>query len=174
VPGGGIEPPRAEARRILSPLRLPVPPSRRIEWQQQVSTAWKRPQVRDRSATKPFIATVKNLYERDVGGATARFVALTSESELGCSRFRRAVTVRVGNLSSSRTVNIRLTDGESGAGCRNPVFNCDLPRYNWCLPVVSTHYEHICESATFQDKTNYYPQSSPFRDAGSIANFPAA
>src|ERR671939_329516 len=28
VPGGGIEPPRAEARRILSPLRLPVPPSR--------------------------------------------------------------------------------------------------------------------------------------------------
>ena len=28
VPGGGIEPPRAEVRRILSPLRLPVPPSR--------------------------------------------------------------------------------------------------------------------------------------------------
>ena len=31
VPGGGIEPPRAEARRILSPLRLPVPPSRRTK-----------------------------------------------------------------------------------------------------------------------------------------------
>ena len=31
VPGGGVEPPRAEARRILSPLRLPVPPSRLIE-----------------------------------------------------------------------------------------------------------------------------------------------
>src|ERR1700722_4172577 len=31
VPGGGIEPPRAEARRILSPLRLPVPPSRRLK-----------------------------------------------------------------------------------------------------------------------------------------------
>jgi hypothetical protein len=29
VPGGGIEPPRAEARRLLRPLRLPVPPSRR-------------------------------------------------------------------------------------------------------------------------------------------------
>jgi hypothetical protein len=28
VPGGGVEPPRAGARRILSPLRLPVPPSR--------------------------------------------------------------------------------------------------------------------------------------------------
>jgi hypothetical protein len=28
VPGGGVEPPRAKARRILSPLRLPVPPSR--------------------------------------------------------------------------------------------------------------------------------------------------
>ena len=28
VPGGGIEPPRTEVRRILSPLRLPVPPSR--------------------------------------------------------------------------------------------------------------------------------------------------
>src|SRR3984893_2575530 len=28
VPGGGVEPPRAEARRSLSPLRLPVPPSR--------------------------------------------------------------------------------------------------------------------------------------------------
>jgi len=28
VPGGGIDPPRAEARRILRPLRLPVPPSR--------------------------------------------------------------------------------------------------------------------------------------------------
>ena len=31
VPGGGVEPPRAEARRILSPLRLPVPPSRLIQ-----------------------------------------------------------------------------------------------------------------------------------------------
>jgi hypothetical protein len=29
VPGGGVEPPRPEGRRILSPLRLPVPPSRR-------------------------------------------------------------------------------------------------------------------------------------------------
>lgn len=28
VPGGGLEPPRTEVRRILSPLRLPVPPSR--------------------------------------------------------------------------------------------------------------------------------------------------
>src|SRR5712671_3340093 len=37
VPGGGVEPPRAEARRILSPLRLPVPPSRLIQlicWRQ--------------------------------------------------------------------------------------------------------------------------------------------
>jgi hypothetical protein len=31
VPGGGVEPPRPEGRRILSPLRLPVPPSRRFE-----------------------------------------------------------------------------------------------------------------------------------------------
>src|SRR6266536_4523650 len=31
VPGGGVEPPRPEGRRILSPLRLPVPPSRRGE-----------------------------------------------------------------------------------------------------------------------------------------------
>ena len=30
VPGGGVEPPRPCDRRILSPLRLPVPPSRRI------------------------------------------------------------------------------------------------------------------------------------------------
>src|ERR1700678_2603273 len=29
VPGGGVEPPRPCGRRILSPLRLPVPPSRR-------------------------------------------------------------------------------------------------------------------------------------------------
>ncbi len=28
VPGGGVEPPRPCGRRILSPLRLPVPPSR--------------------------------------------------------------------------------------------------------------------------------------------------
>jgi hypothetical protein len=34
VPGRGVEPRRAEARRILSPLRLPVPPSRRGEDQQ--------------------------------------------------------------------------------------------------------------------------------------------
>src|SRR5208282_4760328 len=32
VPGGGVEPPRPEGRRILSPLRLPVPPSR-LRWQ---------------------------------------------------------------------------------------------------------------------------------------------
>src|SRR6185369_2575495 len=31
VPGGGIEPPRYCYRRILSPLRLPVPSSRRCE-----------------------------------------------------------------------------------------------------------------------------------------------
>src|SRR6266576_6707689 len=30
VPGGGVEPPRPEGRRILSPLRLPVPPSRHL------------------------------------------------------------------------------------------------------------------------------------------------
>ena len=28
MPGGGVEPRRPEGRRILSPLRLPVPPSR--------------------------------------------------------------------------------------------------------------------------------------------------
>src|SRR5258708_31191133 len=28
VPGGGVDAPRPEGRRILSPLRLPVPPSR--------------------------------------------------------------------------------------------------------------------------------------------------
>jgi hypothetical protein len=31
VPGGGIEPPWCHHRRILSPLRLPIPPSRRGE-----------------------------------------------------------------------------------------------------------------------------------------------
>ena len=31
VPGGGVEPPRPCDRRILSPLRLPVPPSRLFE-----------------------------------------------------------------------------------------------------------------------------------------------
>ena len=32
VPGGGVEPPRGDKpRRILSPLRLPVPPSRRYQ-----------------------------------------------------------------------------------------------------------------------------------------------
>ena len=30
VPGGGVEPPRGCPRRILSPLRLPVPPSRLV------------------------------------------------------------------------------------------------------------------------------------------------
>lgn len=30
VPGGGVEPPRGCPRRILSPLRLPVPPSRPV------------------------------------------------------------------------------------------------------------------------------------------------
>ncbi len=31
VPGGGIEPPRCRQRGILSPVRLPIPPSRPIE-----------------------------------------------------------------------------------------------------------------------------------------------
>src|SRR5213079_40403 len=39
VPGGGVEPPRPEGRRILSPLRLPVPPSRRGEATVQQLTA---------------------------------------------------------------------------------------------------------------------------------------
>ena len=30
VPGGGLEPPRPCGRRILSPLRLPIPPSRQV------------------------------------------------------------------------------------------------------------------------------------------------
>jgi ssDNA-binding Zn-finger/Zn-ribbon topoisomerase 1 len=38
VPGGGVEPPRAEARRILSPLRLPVPPSRLFRRAKEAST----------------------------------------------------------------------------------------------------------------------------------------
>jgi hypothetical protein len=40
VPGGGIEPPRAEARRILSPLRLPVPPSRRLPLKTRVRRSY--------------------------------------------------------------------------------------------------------------------------------------
>ena len=32
VPGGGVEPPWAEARGILSPVRLPVSPPRRWEY----------------------------------------------------------------------------------------------------------------------------------------------
>jgi hypothetical protein len=32
VPGGGVEPPRPCGRRILSPVRLPIPPSRQVEW----------------------------------------------------------------------------------------------------------------------------------------------
>src|SRR6202789_15186 len=40
VPGGGVEPPRGCPRRILSPLRLPVPPSRQlIKLRQNTSTA---------------------------------------------------------------------------------------------------------------------------------------
>src|SRR5437016_3028019 len=39
VPGGGVEPPRPEGRRILSPLRLPVPPSR-LFWEVLDSTAY--------------------------------------------------------------------------------------------------------------------------------------
>ena len=31
VPGGGIEPPRCRQRGILSPVRLPIPPSRPIK-----------------------------------------------------------------------------------------------------------------------------------------------
>ena len=31
VPKGGLEPPRSEERRILSPLRLPIPPSGQIK-----------------------------------------------------------------------------------------------------------------------------------------------
>src|SRR5438874_13473930 len=42
VPGEGLEPSWAEARRILSPLRLPIPPSRRRGWQKQISTAYVR------------------------------------------------------------------------------------------------------------------------------------
>ena len=31
VPGGGLEPPHCFQRRILNPLRLPIPPSRLVE-----------------------------------------------------------------------------------------------------------------------------------------------
>src|SRR6266404_9993164 len=45
VPGGGVEPPRAEARRILSPLRLPVPPSRLKKVSSSNSAIYCRPAV---------------------------------------------------------------------------------------------------------------------------------
>ena len=32
VPRAGLEPAQAKARGILSPLRLPIPPSRQFEW----------------------------------------------------------------------------------------------------------------------------------------------
>jgi hypothetical protein len=59
VPGGGIEPPRAEARRILSPLRLPVPPSRLAVI------------LPDASRLNP---TVNSLGTRTSGRRTVRFV----------------------------------------------------------------------------------------------------
>ncbi len=45
VPGGGVEPPRAEARRILSPLRLPVPPSRPCTARAIGRTAYRSPAI---------------------------------------------------------------------------------------------------------------------------------
>ncbi len=36
VPGGGLEPPHHRWRRILSPLRLPIPPSRHAAWEMSV------------------------------------------------------------------------------------------------------------------------------------------
>src|SRR5438132_15951 len=41
VPGGGVEPPRPEGRRILSPLRLPVPPSR-LGWVTALNSEFNR------------------------------------------------------------------------------------------------------------------------------------
>jgi hypothetical protein len=43
VPGGGVEPPRPCDRRILSPLRLPVPPSRLYKFNSRKQTP--RPNV---------------------------------------------------------------------------------------------------------------------------------
>ena len=43
VPGGGLEPPHCYQRRILNPLRLPIPPSRQ------------RSRMRTRPATEPRI-----------------------------------------------------------------------------------------------------------------------
>ena len=47
VPGGGVEPPRPDkGRRILSPLRLPVPPSRLVNGINRLAQVTPSPQSR--------------------------------------------------------------------------------------------------------------------------------
>src|SRR5438874_13182406 len=60
VPGEGLEPSWAEARRILSPLRLPIPPSRRRGWQKQISTAYVRAAACDFHSKLKFPSPVDN------------------------------------------------------------------------------------------------------------------
>ena len=43
VPGGGLEPPQCYHRRILSPLRLPIPPSRLKEQEARIIAQGGRP-----------------------------------------------------------------------------------------------------------------------------------
>jgi hypothetical protein len=57
VPGGGVEPPRGCPRRILSPLRLPVPPSRLGRCCHFNSKAADLPIVRPEFQLSPFWAS---------------------------------------------------------------------------------------------------------------------
>jgi hypothetical protein len=117
VPGGGVEPPRPEGRRILSPLRLPVPPSRHC---------WKV-LVTDRSHTfsstrADVILRLRNPLQNPRVpyeilpplALTARHVVARSSSE---GRLLRAEASSIGDLPV-----VPLRPRHCGAGRVPPVF----------------------------------------------------
>ncbi len=78
VPGGGVEPPRPEGRRILSPLRLPVPPSRHF--------------VRPMSCEGVFRSAARN---KRASIALRHYIARCISSQIGGARSRLAASTRL-------------------------------------------------------------------------------
>jgi hypothetical protein len=79
VPGGGVEPPRGCPRRILSPLRLPVPPSRLLsEHPRRTIRSAVLPQTC--AASKTSVSLAQPRRGRKVASTALRLVSRGAES----------------------------------------------------------------------------------------------
>jgi hypothetical protein len=141
VPGGGVEPPRAEARRILSPLRLPVPPSR-LGWD-----------VIDRVAQVPIMIDVAAFFHSMSSFLTVpvcahRYCTLLHTTAHNCTRKTPTPEFQDSALPSGRI---------SGGTVAQPINKIEIYRL---LYQLNRGFGFVVEQLRQMETTRFFPSKS--------------